>query len=183
MKTREIVAKIQLNQRKLAAGEVATDPLTNRSVTRPELSEEEQEVYWYLQHFGPWCYPRVLGASGGIDGLITRAALKTLICAFISGSLGVWALSTLSLVVTSPRESIVVTLAVISAVFSLCWTYVCIAGWLDVKKLQRVDPILLAKLVQKLQACSWEDGILRTLPSPGDGRHSSTESTAGGSKV
>ena len=164
IQSRDAMANIQMSIKKLAAGEPALDPLTGKILTRPELSEEEHGYYWCLQHFGPWSYPRIIAASGSMDGIVARAAMKTVLSIVVSGALGVWAISSLALLASSPRQSVVATMAVISAVFSLCCTYVSISGLLDARKLRVVDPAVLVKLAQKLRSCSG-DGNGRQLPA------------------
>ena len=181
IQSRDAVAKIQMSIKRMAAGEAALDPLTGRTLTRPELSEEEQKYYWCLQHFGPWSYSRIIAASGRVDGIVARAAMKTVLSVLVSGALGVWAVSSLALLVTRPRQSVVATMAVISAVFSLCCTYVSIAGLLDAWKLRVADPAVLVKLVQKLRSCSGDgDGQTPTQQLP---EHQDLSNTDDGNKV
>ena len=158
IKKLETVAVVQAGVRSLAGGHTAADPVTGKVICRPQLDAEEKELYWLLENFGSRGWASITAASGDVTALLNGARLRTLISTAVSGCAGFAALYSLFFLVTDPKWSIFATLAVITAVFSLCWTFVYISGWVDAKKLSHVNGDKLVRLVGKLHRCSGMQG-------------------------
>ena len=158
IKTFETVAIVQDGVKTLAGGHDAADPVTGKVICRPQLDAEEKELYWLLENFGSLGWASIAAASGDVTALLHGARLRTLISTAVSAVAGFAALYSLFFLVTDPKWSIFATLAVITAVFSLCWTFVYISGWVDAKKLSHVNRDKLVRLVGKLRRCSGMQG-------------------------
>jgi len=157
----EIVGAIQAGVKSLADGHDALDPVTGNVIRRPNLDAEEKELYWLLENFGRRGWASVAEASGSASALVAGARLNTLISSAVLGCIGFGALYSLFFLVTDPQWSIFATLGVISAVFSLSWTFVCISGWVDAKRLSFENRDKVMGVVEKLQRCSDVQGSCR----------------------
>lgn len=154
------VGLIQDGTMALANGSAALDPVTGRSIRRPKLNPKEEQAYWLLENFGQKAWRRITTDSGKARGLAFLSLIWAAGSTSVAAALGGAALYTVLSFMEDPQNSINATMAIIAAMFSLCWSFVCISSFMDARKLQRLEPRFLYDLILQLQKCRDVNGTI-----------------------